>query len=151
MVANQNQIQLPTDLLDQQDPPRASANSVETLRDYVNPSLVLVHQLYIHLLGRPISTFNQMSLICFIVFNTLGSLKDQMKILMNMFSPSWCFANMINHEGISVNAFRLRLFPHTLKECAREWSNSINPGSIVLWNDMMQKFSLKFFLSSRVH
>ncbi|XP_022891701.1 uncharacterized protein LOC111406521 [Olea europaea var. sylvestris] len=59
--------------------------------------------------------------------------------------------NLISHEGMSRDAFRMCLFPHTLKEGAKIWMISQPLGSIVSWNDMVQKFTMKFFPLSRVH
>lgn len=50
-----------------------------------------------------------------------------------------------------MNAFWLNIFPCTLKEDAREWLISLLSWSIILWNDIIQKFTLKFFLPSQVH
>lgn len=58
---------------------------------------------------------------------------------------------VISYEGISTDAFRMRLFPHTLKDTARECFLCLPPGSIQSWNDMVQKFTMKFFPPSQVH
>ncbi|XP_022895234.1 uncharacterized protein LOC111409414 [Olea europaea var. sylvestris] len=59
--------------------------------------------------------------------------------------------DVISHEGMSRDAFRMRLFPHALKKCAKIWMMSRPLGSIILWNDMIQKFTTKFFWPTRVH
>ncbi|XP_022876967.1 uncharacterized protein LOC111395200 [Olea europaea var. sylvestris] len=43
---------------------------------------------------------------------------------------------LISQEEISVDAFQMRLFSHTLKDAAREWFLYLPPGSIQSWNDM---------------
>lgn len=58
---------------------------------------------------------------------------------------------IIIHEWISVDAFRMLLFLHTLKDGARELLYSLPLGSIISWNDMVQKFTIKFLSPSRVH
>ncbi|XP_022876798.1 uncharacterized protein LOC111395003 [Olea europaea var. sylvestris] len=49
------------------------------------------------------------------------------------------------YQGISDNAIRLRLFPHTLRDKAIEWLDSQPIASITTWNDLAQKFSLKLY------
>lgn len=57
---------------------------------------------------------------------------------------------IICRDGMSQDAFRMHLFPHTLKK-AKIWMYSLPLGSIVLSNDMVQKFTTKFFQPFRVH
>ena len=40
---------------------------------------------------------------------------------------------------------RLRLFPFSLKDRAKNWLNSLPGGSITSWDDLAQKFLAKFF------
>ncbi|XP_022872381.1 uncharacterized protein LOC111391398, partial [Olea europaea var. sylvestris] len=47
--------------------------------------------------------------------------------------------DVISHEGMSQDAFRMRLFPHTLKEGAKIWMMSQPSRSIVSWNDMKDR------------
>ena len=49
------------------------------------------------------------------------------------------------HNGVSEDAVRLRLFPFSLKDRAKEWLNSLPAGSITTWNDLAQKFLSKYF------
>ena len=41
-------------------------------------------------------------------------------------------------------AIRLRLFPFSLRDQARAWLNSLPPGSITTWNDLAEKFWMKY-------
>ncbi|XP_022866156.1 uncharacterized protein LOC111385964 [Olea europaea var. sylvestris] len=48
------------------------------------------------------------------------------------------FLDMCQHfryQGISDDAIRLRLFPHTLRDKALEWLDSLPVGSITTWNE----------------
>ncbi|KAH9723366.1 hypothetical protein KPL70_007095 [Citrus sinensis] len=47
--------------------------------------------------------------------------------------------------GASQEALRLRLFPFSLRDRARAWLNSLPPNSITTWNDLADKFLLKYF------
>ena len=47
--------------------------------------------------------------------------------------------------GITEDAFRLRLFPYSLKDKAKGWLNSIEPNSVHDWNSMAEKFLTKYF------
>ncbi|XP_024043141.1 uncharacterized protein LOC112099867 [Citrus clementina] len=47
--------------------------------------------------------------------------------------------------GASHQALRLRLFPFSLRDRARTWLNSLPPDSITIWNDLTDKFLMKYF------
>lgn len=72
----------------------------------------------------------------------------------NLHEHIWAFlmlCEVISHEDMLAHAFRLHLFPHILKKGTREWLYLLCPRIIILWNDKIHKFILKFFSSSRVH
>ncbi|XP_022881061.1 uncharacterized protein LOC111398380 [Olea europaea var. sylvestris] len=54
------------------------------------------------------------------------------------------------YQGISDDAIRLRLFPHTLWDKAIEWLDSQPIASITTWNDLAQKFCTKFFPPAKI-
>ncbi|XP_022899374.1 uncharacterized protein LOC111412682 [Olea europaea var. sylvestris] len=54
------------------------------------------------------------------------------------------------YQGISDDAIRLRLFPHTLRDKAIEWLDSQPIASITTWNDLAQKFWLLSAFKSMV-
>ena len=47
--------------------------------------------------------------------------------------------------GVSEDAFRLKLFPYSLKDKAKSWLNSLEPNSIHTWNELAEKFLSKYF------
>ena len=47
--------------------------------------------------------------------------------------------------GVSEDAFRLKLFPYSLKDKAKSWLSSLEPNSIHTWNEMVEKFLGKYF------
>ncbi|KAL5569743.1 hypothetical protein UlMin_026318 [Ulmus minor] len=47
--------------------------------------------------------------------------------------------------GVSDDAFRLRLFPYSLKDRAKVWLNSLEPNSVTSWNGLAEKFITKYF------
>ena len=47
--------------------------------------------------------------------------------------------------GVTDDAFRLRLFPYSLKDRARAWLNSLEPNSLNSWNELAEKFLTKYF------
>ena len=49
------------------------------------------------------------------------------------------------YNGITDDAIRLRLFPFSLKDRAKNWLHSMPMGSITSWDDLAQKFLAKFF------
>ncbi len=47
--------------------------------------------------------------------------------------------------GVIDDAFRLRLFPYSLKDQAKAWLNSLEPNSVDSWNGLAKKFLTKYF------
>ena len=47
--------------------------------------------------------------------------------------------------GASEDALRLRLFSYSLRDQARAWLNSLPLDSITTWNDLVDKFLMKYF------
>ena len=47
--------------------------------------------------------------------------------------------------GVTEDAFRLRLFPYSLKDRAKSWLNAMEPNSVTDWNTMAEKFLTKYF------
>ena len=48
-------------------------------------------------------------------------------------------------QGISKDHVKLRAFPFSLDDFARDWLFYLPPGSITSWNDMVQTFLNKYF------
>ncbi|KAG8483835.1 hypothetical protein CXB51_023321 [Gossypium anomalum] len=48
-------------------------------------------------------------------------------------------------NGVSNDAIRLRSFPFSLKNKAKQWLNSLPRGSITTWQQITKKFLLKYF------
>ncbi|KAK5842285.1 hypothetical protein PVK06_004621 [Gossypium arboreum] len=55
----------------------------------------------------------------------------------------YCYTFKIN--GFSDDASRLRLFPFSLRNKAKQWLNSLPRGSITTWEQIIEKFLLKYF------
>ncbi|XP_050253233.1 uncharacterized protein LOC126699443 [Quercus robur] len=71
-----------------------------------------------------------------------GSPLDDPNIHLEMFLEI-CEIVMMN--GVTEETIRLRLFPFSLRDKARGWLQSLQPGSITSWQDMAEKFLAKFF------
>lgn len=52
-------------------------------------------------------------------------------------------------NGVPVEAFRLILFPISLKDKAKMWWNSLPKKSISTWEELISKFSAKYFQPAR--
>ncbi|KAL5559239.1 hypothetical protein UlMin_035450 [Ulmus minor] len=48
-------------------------------------------------------------------------------------------------NGVSEDAVRLRVFPFSLRDRAKEWLNSLPPRSITTWNELYQRFIMGWF------
>ena len=53
--------------------------------------------------------------------------------------------DMFRVDDVPDDAIRLRLFPFSLKDKAKEWLNSLPAGSISDWATLAQKFLAKYF------
>ena len=56
----------------------------------------------------------------------------------------------IKYNGVTEEALRLRLFPISLGDRAKHWLTSQPPDSITSWNDLVQKFLIKFFKPAKI-
>ncbi|KAG8491555.1 hypothetical protein CXB51_014801 [Gossypium anomalum] len=59
------------------------------------------------------------------------------------------FYDTFKINGISDDAIRLRLFPFSLRNKAKQWLNSLPRGSITTWEQMTEKILLKYFLPAK--
>ena len=53
--------------------------------------------------------------------------------------------DIVKYNGLTEEAFRLRLFPLSLSDRAKHWLTSQPLDSITTWNDLVQKFLTKIF------
>ncbi|KAK5819480.1 hypothetical protein PVK06_024483 [Gossypium arboreum] len=51
--------------------------------------------------------------------------------------------------GVFDDAIRLRLFPFSLRNKAKQWLNSLPRGSVTTWEQMTKKFLLQYFLLAK--
>lgn len=51
--------------------------------------------------------------------------------------------------GVLEDALRLKLFPYSLRDRARAWFNSLPLNSISTWQELAEKFLMKYFLPSK--
>ncbi|XP_061343742.1 uncharacterized protein LOC133289759 [Gastrolobium bilobum] len=59
-------------------------------------------------------------------------------------------ANTFRNSNISDDVLRLKLFPHSLADKAKEWLNSLPSNSITNWHTLAEKFIMKFFPSNKI-
>jgi Retrotransposon gag protein len=57
--------------------------------------------------------------------------------------------NMIKINGVEPEAIKLRAFPFSLGDKARNWLRSLNTGTIKTWAQMSDAFLSKYFSSSK--
>ncbi|KAK5777555.1 hypothetical protein PVK06_045522 [Gossypium arboreum] len=55
------------------------------------------------------------------------------------------FCDTFKIISVSDDAIRLWLFPFSLRNKAKQWLNSLQRGSIATWDQMTEKFLLKYF------
>ncbi|KAL8091927.1 hypothetical protein AgCh_034265 [Apium graveolens] len=49
------------------------------------------------------------------------------------------------YNGFTDEAIKLRLFPFSMRDKAKDWLHSLQAGSITTWEDLAQKFLVKFY------
>ncbi|XP_061363520.1 uncharacterized protein LOC133307117 [Gastrolobium bilobum] len=54
-------------------------------------------------------------------------------------------ADSFKMQGVTSDALRLNLFPYSLSNGAKTWLNTLPPNSIRRWEDLAEKFLIKFF------
>ncbi|XP_061344671.1 uncharacterized protein LOC133290586 [Gastrolobium bilobum] len=54
-------------------------------------------------------------------------------------------ADSFKMQGVTYDALRLKLFPYSLTNGAKTWLNTLPPNSIRRWEDLAEKFLIKFF------
>ncbi|KAK5833325.1 hypothetical protein PVK06_017148 [Gossypium arboreum] len=60
------------------------------------------------------------------------------------------FCDTFKINGVSDDAIRLRFFPFSLRNKAKQWLNSLPRGSITTWEQMTEKFLLKYFPVAKI-
>ena len=53
--------------------------------------------------------------------------------------------DIIMMNGVDHNIIKLKLFPFSLRDKARNWFNNLMPGSIDTWGTLVETFLTKFF------
>ncbi|XP_061345066.1 uncharacterized protein LOC133290925 [Gastrolobium bilobum] len=54
-------------------------------------------------------------------------------------------ANSFKIQGVTTDAIKLKLFPYSLANKAKTWLSTLAPNSIRRWEDLAEKFLVKFF------
>jgi len=52
--------------------------------------------------------------------------------------------------GVPEDALRLKLFLYSLRDRARAWLNSLPPNSISTWQELAERFLMKYFSPSKI-
>ena len=59
--------------------------------------------------------------------------------------------NTFKEETVTMDLMRLKIFPFTLKDKAKNWLNFLRPRSIRNWTEMQAEFLKKFFSTHRIN
>lgn len=86
-----------------------------------------------------------MSSISIKIIKTSNALEILQKNLHEHIRAFLMLCKIISHGEMSADAFRMYLFPHTLKDGTREWLYSLAIGNIMSCNDMVKKFRRSSF------
>lgn len=53
-------------------------------------------------------------------------------------------------QGVEVDIIKLRAFPFSIQDSAKDWLHYLSLGSVTTWNEMQKHFLEKFVPTSRV-
>ena len=59
------------------------------------------------------------------------------------------FCSTMKPQGVSEDHIKLRAFPFSLQDTAKDWLYYLQPGSVTSWNELKKLFLEKFFPASR--
>jgi len=122
-------------------------NQRRALRDYFKP---VVNDNYSGIQRRAINANNfelKPALINMVQQNQYGGLShEDPNVHLGTFLE---ICDTVKMNGVSEDAIRLRLFPFSLRDRARGWLQSVQSRSINTWEDLAQRFLIKFFPPSK--
>ena len=113
-----------------------------TLKDYVRP---IVNDNYSSVRCQTINANNfepKPVLINMVEQAQFRSPLDDPNMHLAMFLEIY---DTVKMNGVTEDTIRLRLFPFSLRDKAKGWLQSLQPGSITSWQDMAEKFLDEFF------
>ena len=109
-----------------------------TPNDYTNPSCIQVPAVTGHFEIKP-STISYLP-------NFYGKSNEDPYQHLNEFND---LCTTFNVQHLTENALKLRLFPFSLKDKAKQWLNSLPSNSITTWAQLHQAFLTKFYPISK--
>ena len=125
-------------------------NNVEqqrAIRDYFKPP---TQEHYSGIRRQTINANNfelKPSLISMVQQNQFGGLSNEdPNTHLSMFLEA---ADTVKINGVTEGTIRLKLFPFSLRDRARQWLMSLPTGSIGTWEEMTERFLTKFFPPSK--
>ncbi|XP_024021315.1 uncharacterized protein LOC112091556 [Morus notabilis] len=117
-----------------------------TLRDYFKP---VVNENYSGIQRQQVNANNfelKPALVNMVQQNQYGGLPHDPNIHLATFLE---ICDTVKINGVSAEIIRLKLFPFSLRDWAQSWLQSLPSGSVAAWEDMAQKFLIKFFPPSK--
>ncbi|XP_024018627.1 uncharacterized protein LOC112090780 [Morus notabilis] len=118
-----------------------------TLRDYFKP---VVNENFLGIQRQQVNDNNfelKPALVNMVQHNQYGGLLHEDPNIHLATFLEICDTVKIN--GVSAEIIRLKLFAFSLRDRARSWLQSLPSGSVAAWEDMAQKFLIKFFPPSK--
>ncbi|XP_024023166.1 uncharacterized protein LOC112092119 [Morus notabilis] len=89
----------------------------------------------------------ELKLVIFQMLQTVGQFSgmaaDDPHLHLRLFME---VSDIFKLPGVPLETLRLTLFPYSLRDRARAWFNSLPADSIITWNDLAEKFLMKYFL-----
>ena len=117
------------------------------LRDYFRP---VVNDNYSGIHRQPINANNfelKPALINIVQQNQYGGLPHEDP---NVHLPTFLeIVDTVKMNGVTEDVIRMHLFSFSLRDKAKGWLQSLQPGSINTWGELAQRFLSKFFPPSK--
>ncbi|KAK8578811.1 hypothetical protein V6N12_069155 [Hibiscus sabdariffa] len=116
---------------------------LETIRDYLaedldglNPAVTILEFEAEHFELKP---------VMFNMLNTLGQFDGSPAENARQHLKSFLeICNSFKIHGVSSDVLKLKLFPYSLRDKAKEWWNNLPPGSLQSWTELCRSFLAKF-------
>ncbi|KAK8601098.1 hypothetical protein V6N12_050940 [Hibiscus sabdariffa] len=87
----------------------------------------------------------ELKLVMFNMLNTLGQLGGSPgENARQHLKPFLEICNSFKIHGVSNDVLKLKLFPYSLRDKAKEWWNNLPPGSLRSWTELCRNFLGKF-------
>ncbi|KAK8985005.1 hypothetical protein V6N11_082625 [Hibiscus sabdariffa] len=104
--------------------------------DGLNPAVIIPEFKAEHFELKPVM-FNMLNTLGQVDGSPIENVRQHLKSFLEI-------CNSIKIHGVSNDVLKLKLFPYSLRDTAKDWLNNLPPGSFQSWIELCQSFLAKF-------